>query len=1593
MKRVVPIALALAAAVLATGGWITHVLVSQRQQQGVADAARRFEREADHLASDVHEHLVAVLPTMQGIRGLVAGSDHVSAAEFRRYLDSSQRGELGEGVHLLGVVSRWPRQSQSAVERQVARERPGYRWRPLGEDRPATALPLRLGYPSAHERDWLGADLSTHADLAAAAEQALQGNLPVLSTAVTGPDGERRWWLLLPTEAEGRDRGTPDALIVATVSLDRIVSALRAVHEPSLDFGLVELTPGREPMQVAASRHARPSRWHAQRLMTVGQRLWRLEVSSSAAFEQGLDTEGPRLVAWAGALASVTLAALVGLITHLRISSRAEVRRLGKDLARLAAVAERTSNAVFLTDLHDRITWVNEGFCRMYGHPAPEALGRQPQDLLGGGGDDTDALRRLESARQQQTPCRVELVHRTRDGRTLWVELEQQPMLDELGRVSGFMAIAADLTSQKETALQLASVVRENQGLLNTIRQHSLLSVADADGRIIDVNEAFCERSQYGREELIGQSHRLLRSDHHPGPFWSAMWATISAGKPWRGQICNRAKDGSLYWVDSIIAPFRGHDGQISRYVSIRTDITAAKRAEQALRESGQFLERVGRIAGVGGWSLALTAGQGTALELRLSDTLQRQFGVQGRQGPGLRGLLRRLQPEGRRALIHACRRARRGEGGWDLELGLRTAGPLRWLRVVGELETDTGGGAWRLVGAVQDVTRQRELKDGLRRTNDTLRGVLENLPVGLAVFDAERRLGVRNQGFAPALRIAPDWLAQPGLRLEDIVREVGRIAGQPWETIEAQMARWAVHVRERQREVFEVERAGGTVLEVTSAPMPDGGMVLIYQDISERKAREAEIRRADVLLRTAIATLNEGFVLYDPDDRLLLCNEPYRQMFALTGDLIREGNTFEAIIRGGVARGQYPDAVGREEDWIRRRLALHREAAGETILKVDDGHWLRVVERRTPDGHTVGFRIDITELVEARQRAEQASQAKSLFLAAMSHEIRTPLNAVLGMLRLLRRTPLTMRQADYVMKTEGAARTLLALLNDLLDASKIEAGKMELDPQPFQPRRLLGDLEAMLTAQMTDERPLRLVVEGSPDLPEWLQGDAMRLMQVLLNLGANALKFTEAGEVRVSWRLVDLRDGRAQVQAEVRDTGIGIAPEHMERIFSGFSQAESSTARRYGGTGLGLTICRQLVQLMGGQLALESAPGQGSRFHFTIELPVAAPGAEDSAWRVLGEAGGPAPVRANGRQLQGLRLLLVEDNANNRQVATELLEDEGARVDCAEDGQVALDLLLGGQQTYDAVLMDIRMPVLDGLETTRRLRADPRHAHLPIIAMSANVSPADRAASLDAGLDEHIGKPFDLKQLLLTLQRWTGWVPPDDAGPSEGLPDAPPPAALALAERLGISLAPALDRVMGRRDVYRRLVRQFHDRLDDSCASLDTALDQGDVARLERELHSLKGLAGTLGAPALAAHAAELEAEAERVDAPALARLHGLLRDTAAALGQVGDALAQPDEPRPSPGEDSAWPPATPAGGARARALLAALRGQLEGFDMAATDTHAQLLQAFPGLPPAVHAPLEQAMAQLDFAQAAGLVRQLQDGLSAVPETATAKA
>ncbi len=415
---------------------------------------------------------------------------------------------------------------------------------------------------------------------------------------------------------------------------------------------------------------------------------------------------------------------------------------------------------------------------------------------------------------------------------------------------------------------------------------------------------------------------------------------------------------------------------------------------------------------------------------------------------------------------------------------------------------------------------------------------------------------------------------------------------------------------------------------------------------------------------------------------------------------------------------------------WFRTRAKVFRNSQGRAVRMAGS----------TQDIHD--RKLAEAQLKDAVAHAEQASIAKSQFVANMSHEIRTPMNAILGMLQLLQNTSLNAEQQDFTHKTEDAARSLLGLLNDILDFSKVEAGKMTLDPRPFNLDKMLGTLAVILAANVGN-KPLTVRYAVGPSVPRNLLGDDMRLQQVLINLGGNAIKFTPQGEVVVGVRLVESSALDALLEFSVRDTGIGIAPENQQHIFDGFAQAEASTTRRFGGTGLGLSISSRLVKLLGGELKLQSTVGQGSTFTFCVRLPTAQ--APDSL---------PAPLvsATKPQRLQGLRLLVVEDNKINQIVAKGLLAKEGAVVTLADDGQLGVAAVATAQPAFDAVLMDVQMPVMDGYAATHAIRHDLGLTSLPIIAMTANAMASDREACLAAGMDEHVGKPFELDHLVSTL-------------------------------------------------------------------------------------------------------------------------------------------------------------------------------------------------------------------------------------------------
>ena len=505
----------------------------------------------------------------------------------------------------------------------------------------------------------------------------------------------------------------------------------------------------------------------------------------------------------------------------------------------------------------------------------------------------------------------------------------------------------------------------------------------------------------------------------------------------------------------------------------------------------------------------------------------------------------------------------------------------------------------------------------------------------------------------------------------------------------------------------------------------------------------EQQAQRAETRLREAINALPEGLVFLDSEGRYVLWNERYAEIYHRSADLFREGVRLADTLKVGVARGDYPEAVGREEQWLADRMAMLNNPGQRHEQQLADGRWVMIEERRTSEGGTIGLRVDITEMKEqaaaltmALHRAEAASRSKSEFLANMSHEIRTPLNGVLGLAEVLARSDLDDKQRDLLKTIIGSAATLDGILGDLLDFSRLEAGRLTVAETAFDLEDLIGEAASPFRSAaeakglgfdlVLDETTRRRVV-----------GDPVRLRQILTNLLSNAVKFTSEGRVGLSVAKAARGD---RYYFEARDSGIGFEPDQAERLFSRFEQADGSITRQFGGTGLGLSISRQLAELMGGQVSAAGKPGRGAVFTLMLPLPAArdaAPVVEATAERT-----DPAP-----------RVLVVDDNETNRKVAELILAAIGAEVVCVEDGKAAIEAVESSD--FDVVLMDLQMPVMDGLSATRAIRAREAACglpRLPIVVLSANVMREHVEASNAAGADDHIGKPVRAETLIAAV-------------------------------------------------------------------------------------------------------------------------------------------------------------------------------------------------------------------------------------------------
>jgi len=909
-----------------------------------------------------------------------------------------------------------------------------------------------------------------------------------------------------------------------------------------------------------------------------------------------------------------------------------------------------------------------------------------------------------------------------------------------------------------------------------------------------------------------------------------------------------------------------------------------------------------------------------------------------------------------------------------------------------------------------------------LRRLGLFQGAILDNVPYGIFSFApdgtvtslnaaAERLLG------SPAAdvirqRSAVSWHDASELRRRaaELSAELGEPVAAGFDTLAALPRRGSVDEHE-----WTCVRSDGTRISIrllmTALPGDDGtitGFVGLAIDLTESRAAEEALRESERRYRTLLGSVTDyiytvriaggrpasvdrgpgcaavtGYTLEDFADRPQLWEEivfgPDRPAVRAQASRVLAGERVPPLEHQIVHR----DGSLR---WVRDTCVARLD--GERRVVGYDGLIVDITERRRAEDELLRHKDQLEETVRqrtaelqlARDAAEAANRAKSSFLANMSHEIRTPMNAILGMSYLALRSGLNERQRNYIEKVHGAAESLLGIINDILDFSKIEAGKLEIENIGFD----MGDVLDQLTNLMgmrAEEKGLELLFSLPPDLPTALVGDPSRLGQILLNLGNNAVKFTERGEVTVVVSLVERAMQEVRLRFEVRDTGIGLSRETCEGLFQPFTQADVSTSRRYGGTGLGLAICRHLVERMGGQVGVDSDVGRGSCFHFTLpfglqpgEQPdtdagdlqgtrllvvddnpaardllsalaaslglqaetaadgqaalasVAQANASDRPFKLLlldwrmpgmdgiecmsrlaragsqhGSAtvlmvtafnreqaerelqtrqlqadtllakpvtpstlldacltalGRPVARRRRGEQreellqtnqsgLVGTRILLVEDNTINQELACDLLGGAGIIITIAADGREALAAL--ERDSFDAVLMDCQMPVMDGYEATRALRQRPALKDLPVIAMTANAMAGDREKVLAAGMNDHVAKPIHVDDLFATLARWVR-------------PKSPKSTGVVLETLTGVNARAGLKRLRGNEALYRRLLGMFREREADFEERFRDARKQADTEAALRCAHDLKSVAGTLGMPGLEHTAQALE-------------------------------------------------------------------------------------------------------------------------------------
>ncbi|AFZ45918.1 multi-sensor hybrid histidine kinase [Halothece sp. PCC 7418] len=1076
-----------------------------------------------------------------------------------------------------------------------------------------------------------------------------------------------------------------------------------------------------------------------QQLIT--QEQLQAERQQRQQLEQELRTTKKRLQEAQGILKSQ------GVIQNLTQQPEAEAAAVLEDQqAELRYVSQRLQIAIQAAEMgiwewdfvSDRLIW-DQRMYEIFGVDPDAFTGtvKSWQDTLHPE-DAAETIHQIERAIQgeQEFVTEFRIIHP--DGSIRWIEAQSLLVRNEQGKPERIIGSNIDITDYKQATAERQNLIQELSTFKAALDEAAVVAITDSQGVITYVNDAFCNLSGYSRKELMGQTDHLMKSDYHPPEFFEDLWATLHSGEVWRGEICNRTKQGDFYWVNSTLVPFLDETGQPFQYLGIHFDITERKAAETALVESQQFIEAIlDSVPFPIFWknrdSVFLGCNQTYANLTRLPSPAA----VEGKTDFDF--LLHTSQIEKIHQDDQEVMRSGQPKLGVEQHI-INIAQQETWVEVNRAPLRNSRNEVIGLVTTIQDISERKAANLAMKRQLAAIEAAVD----GISISQGDTYLYL-NQAHVELLGYeSQEELLGQSWRSFYSPEQVTWFEQEVFPTL-AKKGFW-------QGEAVATRKDGSTFDQGISLTLTDEGlMICVCQDITERKQTEFALQASETQFRRVFESNVVGMMFTDFSGQITDANDQFLDIIGYS----RADLEAERINWVEITPPEHIEADERAKEQLQRHGEI--QPFEKEYLRSDGKRvsvLLGVALLSEKDARCVCVVVDISdrkaaeaELQRTNSELERATRLKDEFLANMSHELRTPLNAILGMTEGLKEQiygSLNPKQMQSLDTIERSGSHLLSLINDILDLSKIESGKMELDRASTAVEPLCQSAFVFIK-QQAYKKQIKLETQLPSNLPKlWI--DERRIRQVLINLLTNAVKFTpEGGKITLSVNTKKETTSRpAAVQIAVSDTGIGIRQENLNQLFQPFVQVDSTLNRKYEGTGLGLALVKRTVELHGGEVSVSSEVGVGSCF--TIELPymMGAASAETTTPSDL-------EITVTEEQTPAL-ILMAEDNSANILTMKSYLEAKGYRLIVANNGLEAINL--ARSQQPDLILMDIQMPDLDGLEAIQQIRSDGNET-VPIIALTALAMENDRDRCLEAGANDYLTKPVRLKELVTTIENF----------------------------------------------------------------------------------------------------------------------------------------------------------------------------------------------------------------------------------------------